>query len=634
MTVKQTFTTLFILFQLVLNGQSRDEELLEPYLYRIEKLVDTYQSGKGQDLGVKKLLEERTNSSGEERVEASQDLFTHYIYKSTELAKRYNDEALRLSSDMGYHNGFLRASLNQAYILFVHGEFEKSLSLVLTVQSHDELTAYPEIETDCMVLKAYISTERGKYDWALENGLNLLESGNKTNDPYTLMRAYSAVSHVYLRLGEYRKALENCLMGLDYVIQLEKVRYILPKIDEIARMTHKLEGSKKALAIYEFYLDIEKKMNAPGDYITSVVYMNIADVYTEEEEFEKAERFLDRAMAIIDKNDYRFRKPRAHVLKAALYAKTNDITRTIDSYEKAFIAAEGIEAFDVIKNVSASLSELYGSTGDTVLASSYADRHNYLSDSLFSVESDQRIKFLEAKQKISEISREKEILELRSSSQQQRYHLLQVILMLALVSGGIATYSYYKVKTKNRLLYDRTKELTVEKLNQRKTLMEKVDAYSVSLGKNIHTAESLGQGTSIHPTFSSDDGSAPESYIDADIKEIILTKLERLEKEHFFLDPKCNLHSLSEALQTNKKYLSLVINNEKKSNFNTYLNKLRIDFLLNRLLEDRDFRNNKLSYMSKASGFNNQNTFYSAFKKRFGILPSYFIKQLNEEEKA
>jgi YesN/AraC family two-component response regulator len=376
-------------------------------------------------------------------------------------------------------------------------------------------------------------------------------------------------------------------------------------------MTHKLEGSKKALKIYEFYLDIENKIGSPGGYIQSVVYMNIADIYTEESEFGKAENFLNRALTLIDTNNYRFRKPRAHVQLAELYLRTGDIPKAIDNYLMAFDASKSIDAFDVVKNASASLAELYTSTGDTTLASSFAAMHTSVSDSLFSIETNQRIKILEARRKISEISREKEILEIRSNSQEERYRLLLVIFMLTVVSSCVVAYSYYKAKKKNQLLYHRTKDLAIEKIKKRKMI--------------IH-------GNTEHPDISDHPKSSETTYMDEDLKNIILAKLERYEEKQFFLDPKCSLGTLSDELQTNQKYLSQVINNEKKSNFNNYINGLRINYLLDRLIEDPEFRNSKLGYIARASGFNNSNTFYSAFKKRLGILPSYFIKQLNEEE--
>lgn len=228
------------------------------------------------------------------------------------------------------------------------------------------------------------------------------------------------------------------------------------------------------------------------------------------------------------------------------------------------------------------------------------------------MESEQRIRILEAERKIDDISRQKELLELLTQNQSKRYRFLTLIFILTLIATGIAGYSYLKVKKKNRLLYTRTKELTVAKLNSKK-------------------APNLQFETKANPLVSKKELMSDQEYIDEDIKEIILTKLKRFEEENFFLNTKCSLRSLSEKLQTNQKYLSLVINHEKKSNFNNYINELRINYLLDRLVEDEDFRNSKLSYIARSSGFNNLNTFYSAFKKRLGILPSYFIKELNEE---
>lgn len=581
---------------------------LESYFKEIKKLVDDQSFP-----SLESLLEKRNRSNGEEKVDACLDLYIHYIFKSTELAKKYNDEAYELAYTIGYDKGYLRSSLNQAFIFFVQGEFERAMDIIDYVETNDKCEFFSNVEADCETLKSYIFTERGEYDLAYETALNLLEKGEGLKNHYCLMRAYSAISHFYLRLGEYDKALENCLKGLDYILELKEIRFIFPKIDEIARMTHRLEGGKKALDIYDFYLELEKSVESPGSYIQSVVYMNIASIYIEEYEFEKAEDFLHKALDLIDSNNYRFRKPRVHVLIADLYLKQGDSVRAEQDYYKAYNAAKVIKAFDVIKEVSRSLSSLNGAMGNTGKAAFFSSLYLSVSDSLFSIESEQRLKILEARRRISEISKQKEILELKSESQEERYRFMTIIFVLTLALGSIATYSYFRVSKKNKLLYSRTKELAVEKLNQKKMVtMEKVKNPS---GQVVRA-------------------SSGSSYMDEDIKEIILTKLDRLEDEAFFLNPKCSLRSLSEVLQTNQKYLSQVINHEKKSNFNNYINELRINHLLNRLLEDKEYRNSKLSYIATTSGFNNLNTFYSAFKKRLGILPSYFIEKLNEEDES
>ncbi|WP_375325126.1 helix-turn-helix domain-containing protein [Flagellimonas sp. GZD32] len=606
MLIKQTWIILVFLSIVTVYGHERTSDSLQPYLDGIKELVENQKFPTLDDL-----LEQWENSIGEKRVDACFELYTYYIFKSTELAEKYNDEAYDLSQNINYEKGYFRSTLNQAFVFFVQGDFDDAMELIHQLESTKEFHDYNEVKADCETLKSYIYTERGEYDLAYETALNLLEEGDDAQDSYTRMRAYSAISHFYLRLGEYEKALDNCLHGVDYILELKEGRFIFPKLDEIARMTHKLEGGKAALDIYDFYLELEKSIEAPGDYIQSVVYMNIAAIYIEESEFQKAQNFLNRALSLIETNNYKFRKPRAYVLMALLHVKEGDSISAQKVYTSAYQAAKEIKAFDVIKEVSKELSQLNKAMGYSDEAEYFANLYLSVSDSLFSVESEQRLRILEARRRISEISRQKEILEIESKSQEERYRLMLIILIITLVSGFFATLSYFKVKRKNKLLFYRTKELAVEKLNQNKKVV-------------------LGEGNDAKDQVNNLNSN--KNYLDKDVKEIILTKLNRLEEEAFFLNSKCSLHSLAEVLQTNQKYLSQVINHEKNANFSNYINDLRINYLLNRLMEDKEYRNNKLAYIATTSGFNNLNTFYSAFKKRLGILPSYFIEKLNEDE--
>ena len=613
MIFKHWFPTLLFFLHGLTYTQSPKNVDVEKYLQQIEALVDKKSSNEQVNFHERELLDKRLNTVDIDRINVCLELYTNYIYKSTVLAKKYNDEANNLAEKLNFNEGMLQASFNQAFIYFIQGEFDEASEMLERLQKNPNLKQLPEINADCEILESYIYTERGEYDLALQNALDILEIGEDLKNGYIQMRAFSAISHVYLRLGEYQKAMENCLKGLDFILKLEKTQFLLPKIDELARMTHKLKGSREAARLYDFYLRMEEKSPHAGSYIQSIVYMNIANIYVEESKFEKAWVFLTKAMDIIDANNYRFRKPRAYALMAELQLKTLDTLAAIDSYNKGLRSAEDINANDMVKEISNTLSTLFSQRNDSIKANLFAKLYTAVSDSLFTMETAQRIKILESRRKINEISKEKEILELKTKSQDDRYQFAIVILALTFIIGTIAAFSYFKVKKKNRILYFRTKELTQEKRNQKKLALPPSQEYNKALEL---------------------DNRMKKKYIDDDLRDIIMIKLKRLEEAKFYLNSNCTLSSLADELQTNQKYLSLVINHEKQSNFNTYINGLRIDYLLNRLLEDEEFRNSKLSYISTESGFNNPNTFYSAFKKRQGILPSYFIKQLNEEGKG
>ncbi|MCK0188736.1 AraC family transcriptional regulator [Arenibacter sp. F20364] len=590
----------------------RQIDSVDHYLNAVENLVDYRDVFKEEFLDIEFLLQKNEHAQGKDKALTLLSLYTAYIYKSAELANNYNDQAMALSEKLAFREGVLKANYNRAYFLFVLGDFEESMKMVLEIQKVVGTTTYPEIFADISTLKSYIYTERGEYDRALETGLRLLDSGEKSKNDYLLMKANSALSHYYLRIENYSKSLSYCLKGLHYILKLKKTQYIYPKIDEIARMTAKLNDPKGALKVYAFFLEMEKKLPPAGSYISASVHSNMAHIYMTTGEHEKALNHISKALEINFENNYRFRIPRALTVQAELYLKTKDTSEAIINYEKSIEAAENIDAFDVIKRNSLVLSELYEKTEQPTKSKDYKILYQALNDSLFSNEKEQKIVILETKRKIKEVVQRKKILELENIAQKAKFRGIIIILILLLITSSISLFSYLKVKKKNKLLLLRTVDLAAIQLRMSEKLSE------------IQFAE-----TQWSVERKSADIPKTQPRIDKDIKNIILTKLANLEKENFFLDPQCNLHQLSEQLKTNPKYLSQVINQEKKSNFNNYINELRINFLLPKLLKDIEFRNSKLSYIAFSLGYNNLNTFNAAFKKRLGILPSNFINELN-----
>ncbi len=609
---------LFVLnLGLVCHAQSVEIDSVDATLGKIDMMVKQKELYPEIFLNPEFLLAKYKRVSGEERVRTLLRLYTSYIYKSTDTAKKFNSEAKELSLKIGYDQGELSALYNDAYLLFVMGRFEDAMNLMASVKKRVDFAKDPTVYADFATLRSDIYTERGQYDLALETGLKLLDLAEKSGNDYAHMKANAALSHYYLRIENYRKALSYCIRGIDFIIKLREMKYIFQKVDEIARMTAKLGNSKKALEVYDFYLNLEKKLPPPGSYIQSVVYMNMAEIYMDAGNFIKAQDYLSRSLRLCLENNYGFRIPRAYYLEGELSLNRMDTLNAILNYEKSLEAAESINAFGLVKSTSAILGELYEKSNRFAKAYEYKTLHKAILDSLFSNEKDQRIIILEARRKIKDVTQQNKILELEYESQQDRYRNMILIVLSALIFTTLAILAYLKLRTKNRILYDRTIELAQVQLGlqDQLSIIKNGVSHNNVPGKNGHNTDQI-------------------QTIDEELKNIILGKLEKLEKSHFFLDQGCNLHQLAEKLKTNHKYLSQVINQEKKSNFNNYINELRINYLLARLLKDEEFRNNKLSYIAVSVGYNNLNTFNAAFKKRQGILPSYFIDQLNSKANA
>lgn len=123
-----------------------------------------------------------------------------------------------------------------------------------------------------------------------------------------------------------------------------------------------------------------------------------------------------------------------------------------------------------------------------------------------------------------------------------------------------------------------------------------------------------------------------EITISEEIVALILKKLETFEHEKGFLSGKVSVKTLSEAFETNSKYLSKIVNEYKNKTFINYINDLRIDYAVINLQESKTARKYTLQALAIEYGFNTAESFSTAFSKKTGLKPSYFIKELENKK--
>lgn len=108
----------------------------------------------------------------------------------------------------------------------------------------------------------------------------------------------------------------------------------------------------------------------------------------------------------------------------------------------------------------------------------------------------------------------------------------------------------------------------------------------------------------------------------------ILKRLDVFEHSTLFLDKQLRIATLAKHLQTNTRYLSLILNDKKNKTFNNYINQLRINYIVNKLDNDAIYLSYKISYLAEESGFASQSSFSSSFKEVTGMSPSAYIKKI------
>lgn len=121
------------------------------------------------------------------------------------------------------------------------------------------------------------------------------------------------------------------------------------------------------------------------------------------------------------------------------------------------------------------------------------------------------------------------------------------------------------------------------------------------------------------------------SGIDVNIVNDILAKLEKFERNNEFTKSGLTLNKLAAKFNTNSNYLSQVINENKGINFNRYLGELRINYITNKLYNDKKYLNYKIETLAEECGIASRTNFSNLFQEINGIRPTDFIKKRNED---
>lgn len=100
----------------------------------------------------------------------------------------------------------------------------------------------------------------------------------------------------------------------------------------------------------------------------------------------------------------------------------------------------------------------------------------------------------------------------------------------------------------------------------------------------------------------------------------ILNSFNKLmDEEQCFLEPEMSIEEMARKLNTNRTYVSKLVNIYYEMTFRDYLNKKRIDYAKVLLLDDRDAI---IDYVASKSGYLSSTQFIRKFKQFEGVTPS------------
>lgn len=121
-----------------------------------------------------------------------------------------------------------------------------------------------------------------------------------------------------------------------------------------------------------------------------------------------------------------------------------------------------------------------------------------------------------------------------------------------------------------------------------------------------------------------------------ELSNTLLKNLEKFENQKKFLEKDMNLAKLAALLDTNTKYASIIIAEKRLKKTTSYINDLKIDYIVELLISNNKYRNYTNQALAEEAGFGSTQIFTLCFKNRIKMSPTSFIQQLkssNENQK-
>ncbi|RDK83466.1 AraC family transcriptional regulator [Marinirhabdus gelatinilytica] len=353
------------------------------------------------------------------------------------------------------------------------------------------------------------------------------------------------------------------------------------------------QNNRKSLQRLQY---VETNFTEVPEIYSARIYNRIAALHGHLSNLDSARVYYEKALRSLEKSG----AESSTISAIAYYGLGNvylekDALETSKKYYTQALSAPYIDNATKFSTHKA-LSEIYKKQDSTAMLQKYNNKNVLLHPQIQDSERNVRSAL------ISYLQQEQEDVLKIDKTKYYSWVLLLVLLF------GLIFLGYYFYNRKLNKEYERFKQLIAEVEKDKKLEVPyKVEEVNVKPTKAIVIPDETIQG--------------------------ILERLEEFEKSTKFTDSKMNLTVLAKQLKSNSKYISEIIRTHKQKNFNSYINELRINYIIKLMKTDKAYLNYKVSYLAESSGFSSHSAFTVVFKNITGFTPKQFITFLKKSKK-
>jgi len=446
----------------------------------------------------------------------------------------------------------------------------------------------------------------GNNEQALDAYYSALAITEKTGNVNQQVRANSGLILVLKRMNQLDKAYtiaSQILQSIDNT-SYSNTRTHVEILTTISDIYLALEHYQEVLSFAEKGIKISKSLSFREGLID--FYIKKGMIFYYEKKYEDSFTYLLKAQDILDEGKISnafFPFVNINYFLASCYYEQGNFDNAINQLQKTI---KSLKEEDLIRPLVAQsyllLANCYGEKRDYEKALYYNNEYLRIHKGF----QENRDEIVYAIYKKDNQKLEDKINKLKAKNvinQQTRRYIILVLFILLFVLAFIV-FNYKKKQKNNKKIFDGL----MSQVSQLET--ERI----INFDKTKKTYKKLT--------------------IDEEKVSQILKRLDKLERERYFLRLDCNLRDIAKKVKTNHTYLSKIIHTYKEKNFTDYINDLRIEYAVKRLKEDRKFRSFSIKSIANEIGYKSDYSFAKHFKAKTGLNPSYYIKTIEKQDQV
>ncbi len=357
-----------------------------------------------------------------------------------------------------------------------------------------------------------------------------------------------------------------------------------------------LQAGNEDSSLFYYLKSLELKTKAGNKAGQVVTLLGLGDVYNKLSGNDgKAMDYYRQALTLAQEIGAEFEIATLNLSLGELLMKQNKLVVAEDMLQKALAYAQKENTLELMQKSAQLLAELNIRTCNKQRAADYFQLYRTTGDSLFNQKKTRAILEMQTKYETQKKEQENLILIENNAIHQKQLWFLSVIIGILIVLGAVIYFLYAQKRTAYKKIVQKNLEIIETE--------KRLDLVSEACRENI----------SVHTVNENEDST-----------HSLLFRFNKLiEEEKPYLNAGVTLDELCRTINTNRTYLSRLINEQYKCNFNEFINELRIKEAI-RMLADHKFDHISIEGIGTMAGFTNKVTFHSNFKRQVGITPSYF----------